>query len=241
MWVHGKGRNPAISDNGTRLASALAHIDHALSANQLRHKPSGKHIDHDFTITCFLYHLKDHYRDTADVLEWERAGKGLTKRTTRKITREVWDKKRNEKVKKIYTRSLSFMPDAYFKLRSSDGRVTQTRRFFLEIDRDTETVRESTASPSNIADKLHAYYAYKKSGDFEKEYNAKGFIVLFACPTAHRANLIRQYIIDNDIGGKGGSDQFWFGTFNPFDDERQRKPLWTTPSGQEFLDLTSTI
>ena len=109
------------------------------------------------------------------------------------------------------------IPDAYFVLNLGDRRA----HFFLELDR-------ATMSGQRWKEKVSAYLAYVRSGQYRERYQTTSLRILTVTTTAKRLeNLLKA------TARAGGKDLFWFTTMDQIAmDTVLSSPIWLLASDE---------
>jgi hypothetical protein len=99
---------------------------------------------------------------------------------------------------------VTLIPDAYFVLRNSEGKV---RQHFLEIDRGTETATSSDESYRTWERKIRTYKRFFSDGWCERRYGTDAGRVLTV--TTSQKRLSNLLAVSEGVGAK---QRFWFTT-----------------------------
>ena len=126
----------------------------------------------------------------------------------------------------------ALIPDAYFVLVST----TQAFRFFLEVDRGTETVvSESDRSNTDFASKIKRYLSFYASGRYQARYGSRDMRVLTVTTSERRLANLRA--ATEEVGGKG---RFWFTTLDQCNEGILDRPIWQIAGMKGLYALRQT-
>lgn len=120
------------------------------------------------------------------------------------------------------TQSVTLLPDGGMVLRITSGERRTRHIAFVEADRGTEPL-------STLTNKARAYYAYWKSGGFERDYAAPagaGFWVLFTVPSKARAATLLKALSEVE----GGLTMFRVALESDIVPERVAQAVWIEAS-----------
>lgn len=104
-------------------------------------------------------------------------------------------------------RRVALVPDGYFVLHMP-GR--EPSHFFVELDRGTMTC-------ARFQDKVRAYVAYYKSGQYKQRYRSPGFRLLTVVAGVGRGRLHSLMQATSQVGGIGR--RFWFAHLDDVDSQ----------------------
>ena len=120
---------------------------------------------------------------------------------------------------------ISLIPDSFFTIEVPNKGATH---FFLELDR-------ATMRQNRFKQKIQAYIAYYRSGDYTKRYQAKGFRVLTVIDASDQR---RQNLKKTTESVPGIGRRFWFTTLEKATaDNPLITPLWSIASGADRMAL----
>ncbi|HXH25581.1 MAG TPA: replication-relaxation family protein [Vicinamibacterales bacterium] len=119
--------------------------------------------------------------------------------------------------------TLSFRPDAYFRLHLADDRSIHA---FVEVDRGSE-------SYAKIAAKARRYLAYKEHRLFRARVGARSFRVLFTVRSMRRLQALKHVIEE-----AGGQRIFWLARQRDFGPASFASPIWHVAGSHELASLT---
>lgn len=117
-------------------------------------------------------------------------------------------KQRDARTGKIYPVS----PDAYFTYEI--GKSRKWNHFFVEVDMNT-------MQQWNFGKKISAYIQYKRSGAYRKHYGTHSLRVLTVVPNQTRLQSLK--LTTEKLGG---SNMFWFTTFDALSPEKILQSIW---------------